>query len=952
MRKSFVFLYIAILTAILSGCIISANPTNKATVIVDPAEKKVFQINVFPSNATYTWKLDDVVVQQGTNKTYSYSPIENVVGKQTLVVEAKTLLGTDTYTWSIDTTLSAPSEQRVIDDYLGGEKPIQVTMMKYEGKVVLPQGLNINPDTLTIKSGLSGSTPLSSQGVFKAELNINATAMMRVADGNGDIYLMKLFPKSEDIREVNPVISTKSTAISLIAIQPGIITGEPDIDVIVLELINTLPETQALVNQIDSELSAGTFKLNDHFSQEILIRMGACFDALNKLKLEDVLSGTTSTKTLFDQPKLLMLDFPVDWDCIDDQTSVFYDSDGIDNDGVCVNANIAGNGQPSTFTMHNKRGRWAVLGVEQPGDNLETLDWIPPRPFQAPSVSDILIEIGKLGFTEAQQLMDKLFKISDGDTFMNKLKDIITSYVGLTSSQSNYVFPTIGNYSLAVVGAHFGDVSSSQYKDEIYWSFFGTTITEIVVPMISVIFDIRHQDVNSEVKDSIRVKACTDAWVQFVPQLLTDISDITNSIAQDGTIAGTSLFLQDFILGTLTSENGIRLVQCVLKKVFGPQLVRTFITQALLRVYSDSVFTPYIEAYNFGAGIFNAASSTLMFVSVLSDDNIKCVDKYTVIPPGGIPSRYSITDLDTLLGNGDIYVSGINNSGQIVGSLYINANESHAFLYSDGVMTDLGTLPGYMLSSSTAINESGQIVGTLLRNVYDNQLHAFLYCDGTMIDIGNLPDGSYITPYDINDSGDIICYGGSTHGVILYSDGTMKPIGGDNFDVAYGINNSGQIVGQLYIPYLEHSHAALYSGGMMTDLGTLGGVYSEAYGINNSSQIVGQSEILSGLARAFSYSDGTMIDLGTLPGDNQSRAIAINNSGQILGISFNPDGSSRGFLYRGGKMTGLLTLINPDLGWSFLNPVGINDRGQIIGFGNRTNAYGSRAFLMTRVYNP
>jgi probable HAF family extracellular repeat protein len=52
-----------------------------------------------------------------------------------------------------------------------------------------------------------------------------------------------------------------------------------------------------------------------------------------------------------------------------------------------------------------------------------------------------------------------------------------------------------------------------------------------------------------------------------------------------------------------------------------------------------------------------------------------------------------------------------------------------------------------------------------------------------------------------------------------------------------GINANGQVVGYSYVSG-THSHAFLYSKGMMTDLGTLGGfssdLFSYAYGINDT----------------------------------------------------------------------------------------------------------------------
>jgi probable HAF family extracellular repeat protein len=73
---------------------------------------------------------------------------------------------------------------------------------------------------------------------------------------------------------------------------------------------------------------------------------------------------------------------------------------------------------------------------------------------------------------------------------------------------------------------------------------------------------------------------------------------------------------------------------------------------------------------------------------------------------------------------------------------------------------------------------------------------------------------------------------------------------------------------------------------MMTDLGTLGGNYSQAGGINNNGQIVGESENATGYYHAFLWQNGIMTDLETL-GGNYSGAFGINNNGQMVGASTN-----------------------------------------------------------------
>src|SRR2546428_310651 len=129
---------------------------------------------------------------------------------------------------------------------------------------------------------------------------------------------------------------------------------------------------------------------------------------------------------------------------------------------------------------------------------------------------------------------------------------------------------------------------------------------------------------------------------------------------------------------------------------------------------------------------------------------------------------------------------------------------------------------------------------------------------------------------------------------------------GGTFSDARAINAAGQVVGSSTLPGDTITHAFLWQNGVMRDLGTLGGSSSYTGGINSAGQIVGAAKIAGDAdEHAFLYDAGVMHDLGTL-GGTSSVARGINDAGQIVGFSYSPSVAGQySFLYDQGGMHSL-----------------------------------------------
>lgn len=179
---------------------------------------------------------------------------------------------------------------------------------------------------------------------------------------------------------------------------------------------------------------------------------------------------------------------------------------------------------------------------------------------------------------------------------------------------------------------------------------------------------------------------------------------------------------------------------------------------------------------------------------------------------------------------------------------------------------------------------------------------------------------------------------GGPHVLPRYEVVDLGTLGG-SYSVAYGINDSGQVVGESETA-AGQLHAFVWDEGVgMVDLGTLGGSASSAYAINNAGRVVGSARTANGELHAFLWRDGEMIDLGLLPGGSCTEATAINDAGQIVGMartSASIYSWQRAFLWENGVIMNLGVLD----GASNSSAADINIRGQVVG------TSGDRAFLL------
>jgi probable HAF family extracellular repeat protein len=183
------------------------------------------------------------------------------------------------------------------------------------------------------------------------------------------------------------------------------------------------------------------------------------------------------------------------------------------------------------------------------------------------------------------------------------------------------------------------------------------------------------------------------------------------------------------------------------------------------------------------------------------------------------------------------------------------------------------------------------------------------------------------SPFGLNDNGAIVGgVGGEQSQGFLYTNGIVTPLNvpGSTQTIAYGINNSEEVVGSA-VSAGTAPYGFLYSAGIFSPIAVPGATATSAQGVNSAGQVVGYFTTASGNRNGFLYSDGAFQSIA-VPGAISTYVRGINDTGEMCGyISFS-DGLESAFVY----LNGALTILNVP-GASNTEAFGINDAGEVVG---------------------
>lgn len=356
------------------------------------------------------------------------------------------------------------------------------------------------------------------------------------------------------------------------------------------------------------------------------------------------------------------------------------------------------------------------------------------------------------------------------------------------------------------------------------------------------------------------------------------------------------------------------------------------------------LFSLFVIAALFGAGFRFAPSSTAQKRGNTIQEPM--LERGDGIP---VPPAYQIFDIGVVaMGDSASQGFGVSPNGIAVGrSVRTGGAQAYTWTQGGGIV-GLPNLAGRAFCVSNAANNSGVAVGTGATALSGTARLPVIWQSGVATQLP-LPAGETLgDANDINGSGVAVgsVDAGSTQQAVIYNGAnatviTQTTAGGSFFTTAFGINDSGRIVG----PGIDPNNAAR-NVGMVYDIGNANAIEvgalpgangALAFGVSNGGHVVGSSMMNQGSGLPFIWTQANGIVAIPLPaGTSQGSARAVNATGKAVGTA--SSAFAIPFYYDGVNTFRLADMIPGGTGWDLStntssSALGISDGGVIVGTG-------------------
>jgi cell division septation protein DedD len=321
-----------------------------------------------------------------------------------------------------------------------------------------------------------------------------------------------------------------------------------------------------------------------------------------------------------------------------------------------------------------------------------------------------------------------------------------------------------------------------------------------------------------------------------------------------------------------------------------------------------------------------------------------------VAATAGAQPQYQIFDIGVVQ-VGDTASQGFGSSpgGVAVGRSITSNSASQAFtwtLFSGRV--GLPNLAGRPHAVSNDAHDNGIVVGTAATTLFGSSRLPVVWTNGVVTQLP-LPGGETLGDANgVNGSSVAVgsVDGGSNQQAVIYNGASATIItqttpDGSFFITAFGINNSGRIVGQGIDPNdAARNVGIVYDMGRPAafEVGALPGANGALnFGVGNGGHVVGSSMMNQGSGMPFIWSQAHgIMAIPLAAGTSEGSARAVNTQGWVVGQD--SSAFSIPFLWDGTTTYRLADLLAPGSGWDLStntssSALGISDNGVIVGTG-------------------